>query len=64
MNISNSFAALIRKYLLGFETKEEYHTLKDAFDELSSLQLPAEDIIQGGQNGSASAYRGILHLSR
>jgi Fe2+-dicitrate sensor, membrane component len=49
MNIPNSFAALIRKYLLGFETREEYQTLKDSFDEQSSLHFPAEDIIQGGQ---------------
>ncbi|WP_286858807.1 MULTISPECIES: FecR family protein [Sphingobacterium] len=49
MNIPNSFATLIRKYLLGFETREEYHTLKDSFDEQSSLQFPTEDIIQGGQ---------------
>ena len=49
MNIPNSFATLIRKYLLGFETREEYQTIKNAFDKQSSLQLPDEDIIQDGQ---------------
>jgi len=49
MNIPNSFATLIRKYLLGFETREEYQTIKNAFDKKSSLQLPDEDIIQDGQ---------------
>lgn len=49
MKVPNTLQRLIKNYLLGFENKAEYDTLKKWFDESDAQSMPTDSDIQAGQ---------------
>lgn len=49
MKVPNTLQRLIKNYLLGFENKAEYDTLKKWFDESDEQSMPTDSDIQAGQ---------------
>ena len=50
MKVPNTLQKLIKNYLLGFENKAEYDTLKKWFEEAEANNMPTENDIQASQH--------------